>query len=52
VDFDVLTLNLNEKDERISLSWQLTLREKEQVKSSVFTPENQATLKRLQELIK
>ncbi len=51
VDFDVLTLNLNEINQRISLSWHLTLMEKEYVKASIFTKDNQQTLKKLRSLI-
>ncbi len=52
VDFDILNLNLDERSTRISLSWHLTAREKELIKTSIYTPGNQTSLKKLQALFK
>ncbi len=49
--FHVIPLNLNEKNKRISLSWQLTGQEKAHIRSSIFSPENRRSLQRLQTLI-
>ncbi len=50
---DIIDLQLrNEKDDRISLSWHLTNKEKRKVLQSLYLPENQAALKRIVELLK
>jgi hypothetical protein len=42
----------NELNDRISLSWHLTNKEKKKVYASLYLPENQAVIKRLTELLK
>jgi hypothetical protein len=42
----------NELNDRISLSWHLTTKEKKKVSASLYLPENQANIKKLRELIK
>jgi hypothetical protein len=42
----------NEKNDRISLSWHLTNKEKRKVMESLYLPENQESLKKLVELLK
>jgi len=42
----------NEKNDRISLSWHLTNKEKRKVMESLYLPENQESLNRLVELLK
>lgn len=50
---DIIDFELrNELNDRISLSWHLTNKEKKKVSASLFLPENQAAVKRLVELIK
>jgi hypothetical protein len=50
---DIIDFELrNELDDRISLSWHLTNREKKKVFASIFLPENQAGIMKLQELLK
>jgi hypothetical protein len=49
---DVIDFHLNDKDEKISLSWHLTSKEKKAVLNSIYVKENQESLKRLQELLK
>jgi len=51
VPMDVIHLDLNEMNERISLSWHLTNREKEHIKASVYSSENQKEIKRLGSLL-
>jgi hypothetical protein len=48
VDFELR----NELNDRISLSWHLTNKEKKKVSASLYLPENQAAIKRLMELLK
>ncbi len=38
--------------ERVSLSWRLTEREKENLKNAIYDPRNQAAIERLQQIIK
>ncbi len=42
----------NETNDHISLSWHLTNKEKRKVLASIFLPENQAAIKRIEELLK
>lgn len=42
----------NEKNDRISLSWHLTYKEKKKVLESLKLPENQAAIKKITELLK
>jgi len=49
---DIIDLQLrNEKDDRISLSWHLTNKEKRKVLESLYLPENQEAVKRIVELL-
>ena len=50
---EIIDLQLrNEKNDRISLSWHLTNREKQKVFNSITLPENQKAIKRIVELLK
>jgi hypothetical protein len=50
---DIIDFQLrNELNDRISLSWHLTNKEKKKVSASIFLPENQAAVKKLVELLK
>lgn len=50
---DIVDLELrNELNDRISLSWHLTNKEKKKVFASLFLPENQAAVKRIIDLLK
>ncbi|HET6243065.1 MAG: patatin-like phospholipase family protein [Bacteroidetes bacterium] len=49
---DVIDFHLNDKDEKISLSWHLTTKEKWAVQQSIKQPENQRAISKLQELLK
>jgi len=51
VPVNVVHLDLNEMNERISLSWHLTNREKEHIKASVYAKDNQKEIKRLAKLL-
>jgi hypothetical protein len=49
---DVVTFNLRErKEERISLSWRLTKREKQKIEQAFSSTENKQALKRLTSLL-
>jgi hypothetical protein len=52
VGLKVVRLNLNERNRRISLSWQLTRQEKEYVRTSIFSEDNQKALKELERLLR
>ena len=52
VGLEVLRLDLNERNKKISLSWQLTPQEKEHIRASIYSEDNQHTLQRLRELIR
>lgn len=50
---DIIDFELrNELNDRISLSWHLTNKEKKKVSASLFLPENQAAIKKLVDLLK
>jgi len=50
---DIIDFELrNELNDRISLSWHLTNKEKKKVSASLYLEENQAAIKRLMELLK
>lgn len=50
---DIIDFELrNELNDRISLSWHLTNKEKKKVSASLYLPENQAAIKRLTDLLK
>lgn len=52
-NIDIIDLELrNELNDRISLSWHLTNKEKKKVLASLTLPENQAAIKRIVELLK
>ena len=51
VDFDVIRLDLDERNRRISLSWHLTNQEKQHIKASIHSPSNRKSLDRLRHLI-
>jgi hypothetical protein len=51
IDFIDLQLR-NELNDRISLSWHLTNKEKKKVFASINLPENQEAIKKLMELLK
>ena len=48
---DIVDFHLNDKDEKISLSWHLTTKEKRAVIESIHLPENQKSLRRIKELL-
>ncbi len=48
---DVVYFELENEQEKVSLSWHLTTKEKETVKNSVFNQSNQTELKKLLELL-
>lgn len=53
VPVDVLGFEMDPgKDERVSLSWHLTIKEKNTILKSWKTPHNQDVLKSLRELLK
>lgn len=50
---DIIDFELrNELNDRISLSWHLTNKEKKKVSASLYLPENQAAIKKLEELLR
>ena len=50
--FEVIRLNLNERNKRISLSWQLTRQEKEHIRASIHSEDNRKALEKLTKLIR
>ncbi len=49
---EIIDLQLrNDKNDHISLSWHLTAKEKRKVFASLYLPENQAAIKRIEELL-
>jgi len=48
---DVLDFELNNSENEISLSWHLTTKEKEKILNSIYSKDNQKSLKRLKELL-
>ena len=50
--FHVIPLNLNERSQRISLSWQLTGQEKKHIRESIRTPANRKALEDLFSLLR
>lgn len=51
-DFDYVSMQLPQMDEKITLSWHLTEREKKVLKEVVYTDENRKALEQLQRLLK
>jgi hypothetical protein len=52
-NIDIIDLELrNELNDRISLSWHLTNKEKKKVSASIFLPENQKAINKLVDLLK
>lgn len=51
VPLDVITFQIPESDDRISLSWHLTETEKKFLKNAALNPENRAALQRLKEIL-
>lgn len=49
---DFIQIEMPETEEKISLSWHLTEKEKNFIKNAVTNPENTASLKKLEQLIK
>jgi hypothetical protein len=49
---EVIRLNLNERSRRISLSWQLTRQEKEHIRASIHSGDNEQALEKLRRLIR
>jgi len=49
---EVVRLNLNERSRRISLSWQLTRQEKEHIRASIHSGDNEQALEKLRRLIR
>jgi hypothetical protein len=50
-EIDIVDFQLNDKEQKISLSWHLTTKEKKAVIESMRHPDNQQALKRLKELL-
>ncbi len=52
VGLEVVRLDLNERNKKISLSWQLTRQEKKYVRASIHSGENEQALEKLRERIR
>ena len=48
---DILTFNLKKREERISLSWRLTKKEKKKIANMIHSKENQLALDQLNHLL-